>query len=117
MVAQRRLIDHVEGLLPGRLDLANAGRRTQVIGDAVRPAEAGRGDDFLVIDALAAIAGLDAMFGVPLARDRAELTIGRHGKVSGKGGGPVTASAPAWDKPAPSDTPHDPEQPALTAAG
>ena len=38
--------------------LRDARRRPQVIDDAVGPAEALGGDDFLVVDALAAVAGL-----------------------------------------------------------
>ena len=67
MMPQHRLLDHVKRPGAGRLDLADACGRPEVVGDAVRPAKAGRRDDFLVVDAFAAIAGLDAVFGVPLA--------------------------------------------------
>ena len=79
MMPQGRLPGRSPGELPGRLDLAHAGRRPQVVADAVRPAEAGGGDDFLVVDALAAIAGFARVLDVPLARDGAELAIGWHG--------------------------------------
>src|SRR5262249_59391210 len=61
-----------------RFHFANPRRRPQVVGDAVRPAKAGGGHDFLVINALASIAGLVGMRYVALRGDGAELTVGRH---------------------------------------
>src|SRR4051794_34138451 len=83
MVPESRFLDHVRHQRPGRLDLADPGRRAEVVGDAEAAPEAGDRDDLLVVDPLAAEARLVAMGNVPLAGDRAEPEIGRHGSPSG----------------------------------
>ena len=79
VVAQHVLFDGFDGDRPGGLDLADARRRPQVVDDAVGPAEAGRGDDFFVVKALAAVAALPAVFDVAFAGDRTHLLVERHG--------------------------------------
>src|SRR5262249_25485637 len=64
----------------GRLDALDARRRPEVVRDAVGPAKAGGGDDFFVVDPLAAVAGLVLVGGVPLAGDGAALEVERHNR-------------------------------------
>src|SRR5262245_7904716 len=78
MMPQDRFIERFDGQCPRRLDLADAGRRAEMVQDAVRPAEAANSDNFLVVNPLAAIARFMAMGNVPLAGDRAESNVGRH---------------------------------------
>ena len=63
---------------PGGLDLLHSRRRPQVVDDGVRPREAMRADDFLVVDALVLVAGRGAVGGVPLLRDGAEGQVAWH---------------------------------------
>src|SRR5205085_2636063 len=61
---------------PGRLDLADAGRRAEVVDDAVAPPEPLGGDDLLVEEALALVPRGRAVGGVPLRREAAALEAG-----------------------------------------
>src|SRR5262249_26866501 len=60
---------------------ANTSRRSQMIADAVCPAESRAGDDFLVINPFALEAAFPAMRDMSLPRHGTKLAIGRHGNT------------------------------------
>src|SRR5262249_1629783 len=78
VVPQGRLRHGFDRHLAGRLDFADARRRPQVVADAVGAAEAGGGDDFFVVDALAAVARFVAVGDVTLPRYRAKFAVKGH---------------------------------------
>jgi hypothetical protein len=67
MMAQHRLLGGFEGQCTGRLNLANPRRWPEVIANAIRLAEPTNGDNFFVVNALAAVAGLVLVRDVALA--------------------------------------------------
>ena len=87
MVAKDRLVDDIDGDGAGRLDFADAGWWPEMIANAIGSAEAARGDDFLVKNALASKAWKMAMSHVSLTRDRADLSVRRHGSAPERGRG------------------------------
>ena len=78
VVAQVQVIDDLLRQIARGLDFADAGRRAQVVGDAVGAAEAGESDNFFVVDALVAEAGLVLVGSVALRRNGPELAIEGH---------------------------------------
>ena len=78
MVPQHRFVAELDRDGPGRLEPRHAGRRPQVIDDAVAPRKAGRRDDLFVVDSFVLEAPFLRMSDVPLAGDRTESQIGRH---------------------------------------
>src|SRR5581483_2807959 len=79
VMPQRRLLDALDGPTPRGFDLLHPRRRSAVVDDRVRPAEAVRADDLLVVYALVLVAGGRAVGGVPLLRDAAQGHVARHG--------------------------------------
>src|SRR5260370_37617543 len=82
MMAQHRLLGGFEGLYTDRLDLANPRGWPEVIANAIRLAEPADGDNFFVVNALAAVAGLMLVRDVALAGNRAKLSIRWHDRSS-----------------------------------
>ncbi len=72
---------------------------SEMVDDAVRPAEAGGGDDFLVVDPLAAVAGHGGMRRVAFGRDRTDALIARHDCSSlGSRNDAIAERAEAFDR-------------------
>ena len=78
VMSQRRLFRRLIMDRSRGVHFGDAGRRSQMINDAVRPTEPGLADDFFVINAFAEEAWRGAVGDVPLAWDRTEFHVRGH---------------------------------------